>query len=124
MISGSICQILTNPIWVIRVRMQSAIMHTSDEFDMAHYNNIWRSFRTIYHNEGLIGLYKGSLASQIGSVVIDEGVLHVAINMPLYDYIIRQFKGGDHGKPTMMHTLIAANISKGKIALAQRWLAS
>jgi len=66
MISGSLCQILTNPIWVIRIRMQSAIMHLSPEFDMEHYSTIWRSFRTIYQKEGIVGLYKGSLASQIG----------------------------------------------------------
>lgn len=73
MISGSICQILTNPIWVIRVRMQSAIMHVSDEFDMNHYSTIWRSFKTIYQKEGWIGLYKGSLASQLGRLGVKQG---------------------------------------------------
>lgn len=67
MVSGSLCQVITNPIWVVRIRMQSAIMHLTPEFDEVKYRSIWSSFKTILAEEGMVGLYKGSLASQIGS---------------------------------------------------------
>ena len=66
MLTGSLCQVLTNPIWVVRIRMQSAILHLSPQYDEKNYSSIWKSFKTIYQNEGWIGLYKGNLVSQIG----------------------------------------------------------
>ena len=66
MVAGSICQVLTNPIGVVRVRMHSAILHLTPEFDEREYRSVWESFKTVYKKEGLFGLYKGSLISQIG----------------------------------------------------------
>lgn len=66
MIAGSICQVITNPIWVVRVRMQSAILHLSPEFDETKYRNVYQSFKTVYKSEGMHGLYKGSIISQVG----------------------------------------------------------
>lgn len=68
MLSGSICQILTNPIWVIRVRMQSAVMHQFTEEEAAQYRTVAKSFSTIYKKEGWMGLYKGTIISQIGTL--------------------------------------------------------
>ena len=73
MISGSLCQVLTNPIWVIRIRMQSAILHLTQEFDQLNYSGVWKSFRTILREEGVVGLYKGNLISQFGSPRLTRG---------------------------------------------------
>jgi len=50
----------------------------------------------------------------VGDLVI-EGVLHVAINMPLYDGITRWFQARNpdpHAKPTILQTIIASNVAK------------
>lgn len=65
---------------------------------------------------GKVSLDCTKAALPVKSVInfADSGVLHVAVNMPLYDFIIRKFKGGDLGKPTLFQTMVAANISKGR----------
>lgn len=62
MVSGSICQVLTNPIWVIRIRMQSAIMHSDKP-----KRSIIQTTKRIYSKEGLTGFYKGTTASLLGN---------------------------------------------------------
>lgn len=61
LLSGSFCQVLTNPIWVVRVRMQADILHRSAED--RKYGKLMDSFRTIHKEEGFRGFYKGTIAS-------------------------------------------------------------
>ena len=65
-IAGSICQVLTNPIWVIRVRMQSESMHGKYA-----KRSLWYYVKDIYKNEGMIGFYKGTIASLMGKISLN-----------------------------------------------------
>ena len=65
-LSGSICQVLTNPIWVVRVRMQADQLHYENKQDRK-YKKLLKSFEIIYKEEGIVGFYKGTLASLMGN---------------------------------------------------------
>lgn len=55
----------TNPIWMIKTRLQ--LDKTSDKA-MRKYKGSWNCLRSIIRNEGILGLYKGLSASYLGSV--------------------------------------------------------
>jgi len=53
--------ILTNPIWVVKVRM-----FTTDPKDPTAYRNLRHGLSNIYQTEGLRGLYRGTLLALVG----------------------------------------------------------
>ena len=57
----------TNPIWMIKTRVQLDKAGTTRQ-----YKNAWDCMKSIVKNEGVRGLYKGLSASYLGSV---EGIL-------------------------------------------------
>ena len=67
MLTGSFCQILTNPIWVIRVRMQADLLHKGIEERI--YTSVPKSFSLILRGEGVQGFFKGTLASLMGNLL-------------------------------------------------------
>ncbi len=74
--AGIVGDIITNPFWVPRTRIQTLIMHPeSSGLSMSTF----RMMRTIYEQEGFIALYKGLAASMLG-------LSHVAIQFPLCKY--------------------------------------
>ena len=77
MISGTLTQIITNPIWVGKTRLQSQKLHNIDD-----YKHIFDAINKIFKNEGVYGLFKGLVPSVFG-------VMHFVIYMPLYDYFNR-----------------------------------
>lgn len=60
LMSGSFCQVLTNPIWVVRVRMQADSLHKPEK---RKYSKLLQSFKIIHREEGIRGFYKGTIAS-------------------------------------------------------------
>eukprot|EP01091_Cochliopodium_minus_P003908 TRINITY_DN13856_c0_g1_i1.p1 TRINITY_DN13856_c0_g1~~TRINITY_DN13856_c0_g1_i1.p1 ORF type:complete len:209 (+),score=48.94 TRINITY_DN13856_c0_g1_i1:483-1109(+) len=60
--SGVITTLLTNPIWLIKVRMETQI-----KSDITSYKGFNDAIRTIYREEGLRGYYKGLTAGLIGT---------------------------------------------------------
>lgn len=75
--SGSMTQVVTNPIWVAKTRLQSQKLH-----NIKDYKNILDALNKIARREGIYGLFKGLLPSLIGTS-------HFMIYMPLYDYLNR-----------------------------------
>ena len=75
MVSGFICNIVTNPFWVIRTRLQVQYLHNQEK---PIYRSIMHAFRKIYKHEGFLSLYKGLSVSMVG-------LSHVAIYFPIYE---------------------------------------
>jgi hypothetical protein len=46
--SAVICDIITNPLWVVRVRNQTAHMHSKEKLHTESFN-IFRDIISIYH---------------------------------------------------------------------------
>lgn len=77
-ISGGLTQLITNPIWVAKTRLQCQRLH-----GVSDYKNLFDGMFKVFQREGIYGLYKGVVISMIGS-------LHFMIYMPLYDLLNRE----------------------------------
>ncbi|KAI0761742.1 mitochondrial carrier domain-containing protein [Irpex lacteus] len=58
---GAVTAIMTNPIWVVKVRM-----FTTRPEDPTAYRSLWHGFSSIYRSEGIKGLYRGTTLALFG----------------------------------------------------------
>lgn len=86
-LAGTAVSLSTNPLWVVRTRLMTQhVLH--DRLYAGSYD----AFRSIYREEGLAGFYKGASASIVG-------VVHVAIQFPLYEWLKRALQPRDSDRP-------------------------
>jgi solute carrier family 25 folate transporter 32 len=72
--SGAIANTITNPIWVIRTRLQ-----TQEHVNRSpEYLGTFDAARKILKREGVLALYKGMVPSM-------WGLVHVAVQFPMYE---------------------------------------
>lgn len=98
---GVICNTLTNPLWVVRTRIQSQFLHQDT---MPKYTSLFGGLSRICKDEGFKALFKGLGASYVG-------LSHAVILYPLYEYLksaIKEYKG----TPTTSDIFLASLISK------------
>ncbi|ODQ68553.1 mitochondrial carrier [Nadsonia fulvescens var. elongata DSM 6958] len=104
--AGSLSTISTNPIWVVKTRLMSQGPNTPWQ-----YKGTLDAIRTMYRREGIWVFYSG-----LGPALL--GLVHVAIQFPLYERfkkILECDKPGnnDLGKNNMIPNLImASSLSK------------
>ena len=82
-IAGTACNFITNPLWVMRTRMQTEIFRDSsvEHFNKKYSHGPFSIFTNIYDitkTEGFRALYKGFSATMIG-------VIHPIVFFPLYE---------------------------------------
>jgi solute carrier family 25 (mitochondrial folate transporter), member 32 len=93
-ISGFISTIVTNPLWLIRARMQ-----------VQQNNNLsgFKVFREVVNKDGYLSLYRGLTASLIG-------MSHVIVYFPLYE--ICKVKIGIKENPQFLQILVCSTPPK------------
>eukprot|EP01036_Dinobryon_divergens_P023513 gene23513-31864_t len=103
--AGAVGDIITNPFWVTRTRLQTLSMHK--DRNIAKNISSFDMMRTIYRDEGWKAFYKGLGASILG-------LSHVAIQFPLYEYlkVLMRERIGDEGSMQMAGIVISSIISK------------
>lgn len=94
--SGILCNFITNPLWLVRTRMQSeAFKNSSSEHYDKKYkhgaSSLFRNIRHIANTEGFLALYKGYTASLMG-------IVHPLVFFPLYEKLKIYFKN-NHEAP-------------------------
>lgn len=90
-VAGLATQIVTNPLWVAKTRLQT--QHMQLHWRRQHGPLYTGAFNTLYRmarEEGLHGLYSG-----LGPTML--GVAHVAIQFPLYEYLKQKLAERRHG---------------------------
>ncbi|KAK9717252.1 hypothetical protein K7432_006366 [Basidiobolus ranarum] len=103
--AGAVSSTATNPLWVIKTRFMTQSSTTS-----YHYKNTFHAFKTIWLEEGIHGFYKGLVPSLFG-------LLHVAVQFPLYEYLKVSLKPEDGDLPTSS-ILFASSTSKMAASIA------
>lgn len=122
-ISGLFCNIVTNPLWVVRTRMQGEIFRSaSNEHYKRMYKGIFhsllkigqevRKLLVISFKEGVRALFTGLTASIIG-------ISHAMIYFPIYEhqkmFFKKKFEPESPDKPLSSHYIfLSAIISKCK----------
>jgi solute carrier family 25 folate transporter 32 len=58
--AGSVMVAITNPVWLVKTRMQLQMKRASEKVHIRPYRSMIDAFRTIVREEGWLALYKGS----------------------------------------------------------------
>jgi solute carrier family 25 folate transporter 32 len=82
--AGGIMVAITNPIWLIKTRMQLQMKKTGVLHNIRPYNGMMDAARTIVRDEGYLALYKGS-----GPAMLLTS--HGGVQFVVYEYLRKRF---------------------------------
>lgn len=104
--AGLVTVAATNPLWVVKTRLQTQDMGLSVSW--SRYRGTFNALSTIASKEGLGALYSGLLPSLLG-------IIHVAVQFPVYEYAKSQLSI-EHGRKveelSIPDLIIASSASK------------
>ncbi|PSR80778.1 mitochondrial carrier domain-containing protein [Coniella lustricola] len=99
-IAGVSTQVLSNPIWVVKVRMLA-----SDAADYKEYHSTWSTVKSMYQKEGLKAFYSGMGISMFG-------VVQGAIQFAVYDTLNKYASKKEDGTIPKWETVVFSSASK------------
>ena len=124
-LSGAIMVLFTNPIWLVKIRMQLQLRQLPKQQSLsptnmtnmtqqkikAPYTSMTDAFRTIIREEGPLALYKGSIPALML-------VTHGGVQFVTYEFLKTLF--GEYTKASSYHNKYNENSTKDKVFLALR----
>jgi len=116
--AGAVSDCITNPLWVVRTRMQTETLHLMVQAENAGSSgkylenpmSMTKTIKTLYKNDGIPVFWRGLSASLLG-------LSHVAIQFPVYEHVkveigIYRQGGTEGGKEGPVEWLVASAVSK------------
>jgi len=101
MSAAAITDVATCPLWMIKTRLQTQRMSNHNK-----YSSTLGAFRTILHEEGPKAFWQGLTPQLIG-------VVHVAIQFPLYEHLKHKLaQKYNENNPSAFQIVIASSVSK------------
>ena len=82
--AGAVMVAVTNPVWLVKTRMQLQMRKAGEQHQIKPYKNMIDAFRTIVREEGLTALYKGS-----GPALLLTS--HGGVQFVVYEYLRKNF---------------------------------
>jgi solute carrier family 25 folate transporter 32 len=82
--AGGVMVLMTNPIWLIKIRMQLQMKRASELLNIKPYRNIGDAVATIVREEGPLALYKG-----VGPALLLTS--HGGVQFVVYEYLKKHF---------------------------------
>lgn len=86
-LSGIVMVAFTNPIWLIKLRLQLQMKRTSESLHVKkviQYDGFLDAFRQIYKSEGILGLYKGTGPALLLTT-------HGGVQFVVYEFLRKNF---------------------------------
>ena len=115
-IAGICCNVITNPFWVVRTRMQAEVFRSlcDKNYTCKYPLNVFKALIRIRQTEGITALYRGLSASLVG-------VLHPLIYFPLYEkskiYCMKHFEKPENETLSHRYVIFSAITCKALTSL-------
>lgn len=96
--AGSVSNIFTNPLWLVRTRMMTQHLHKTNK-----YTSLWQALARVSQEEGWTALFQGVSASLLGLV-------HVVVQFPVYEWMKQELAGDE--QPSFVQMLYLTAVPK------------
>jgi solute carrier family 25 folate transporter 32 len=96
--AGGLMVFVTNPVWLVKTRMQLQMKRASEKYNIQPYNNLMDAVRTIVRDEGPLALYRGC-----GPALLLTS--HGGIQFVVYEYLRKHFHYRRVGRARGNHVL-------------------
>lgn len=83
-VAGGVMVLITNPVWLIKTRMQLQMKKSSEKLNIKPYRNMIDAVQTIVKDEGFLALYKGA-----GPALLLTS--HGGVQFVVYEYLRKHF---------------------------------
>jgi len=113
-LAGAVSDVICNPMFVIRTRLQTEALHSilsntnkNTNKQPSPASSILQTARALYHEAGgsLLIFWRGMSANLLG-------LSHVAVQFPVYEHLKVCFKGPDKPHESPLDLLLASSLSK------------